>query len=57
MTPLGPVQREVLRRAEGSTLGLVFVKDYREMRAARALTARGVLTHWYGTRVFERVKS
>jgi hypothetical protein len=41
----GPVQREILRRARSSKMSMVYVKDYREMRAARALVQRGVLAY------------
>jgi hypothetical protein len=41
----GPVQQEILRRARDSKMSMVYVKDYREMRAARALVQRGVLAY------------
>lgn len=39
----GPVQVGLLERACVSRLGMVYVKDYREIRAARALVRRGLL--------------
>ncbi len=40
---VGPVASELLRRARASTAKMVYVADYREMRAARKLVKRGLL--------------
>lgn len=40
---LGPVESELLRRGRGSSAKLVYVGNYREMRAARKLAKRGLL--------------
>jgi hypothetical protein len=44
-TEIGPVQQRLIDRARTSALGMVYVKDYQEMRAARKLTARGVFAY------------
>ena len=44
----GPIQARLLDRAGGSKLAYVYASDYREMRAARALVARGRLSHIHG---------
>lgn len=40
---VGPVASELLRRGRASTAKVVYVADYREMRAARKLVKRGLL--------------
>jgi hypothetical protein len=42
---IGPVGQALIERAEGSSLSMVYVGDYREMRAARKLAARGVFAY------------
>jgi hypothetical protein len=41
---VGPVQAELIRRGRESFLGYVMPKGYREIRAVRALVARGIVT-------------
>lgn len=42
-TEIGPVRQQLINRAHRSGLSLIYVGDYREMRAARKLCGRGVL--------------
>lgn len=42
-TEIGPVQQSLIDRGRRSTARLVYVTEYREMRAARKLVKRGVL--------------
>lgn len=39
----GPVAQALLARAHRSSANMVYVADYRELRAARKLVKRGVL--------------
>lgn len=41
-TEIGPVQQALIDRGKASAAHLVWVGDYREMRAARKLVRRGV---------------
>lgn len=50
-TELGPVQQRLIDRATASTAGMVAVKDYQEMRAARKLVKRGTFVQ-FGTMPF-----
>lgn len=40
---MGEIQWRLLARAEGSMAGMVYVTSYQELRAARKLSARGIL--------------
>jgi hypothetical protein len=42
-TEIGPIQRALIERAKSSKLDLLYITEYREMRAARKLVKRGVL--------------
>lgn len=43
---VGPVAAALLERAHGSSAGMVMIKNYREMRAARKLVKRGVFVQY-----------